>query len=150
MLHSRNESSAACRRGTRIAPMATLIGVALVAAAALGAWGGLGWLISSVPPGQPFAMVAAYALTFVGITFTAALGAWAVLRPRLLSGRLASPLGYVWHSMLLAFITLFALWLQSLRMLTPTVAVLLVGLYAFLELAILFGTRGSVELPFER
>jgi hypothetical protein len=30
------------------------------------------------------------------------------------------------------------------------VAVLLVGLYAFLELAILFGTRGSVELPLER
>jgi hypothetical protein len=52
--------------------------------------------------------------------------------------------------MLLAFIALFALWLQSLRMLTPTVAVLLVGLYGFLELAILFGTRGSVELPFER
>jgi hypothetical protein len=52
--------------------------------------------------------------------------------------------------MLLAVISLFALWLQSLRMLSPLVAVLLVGLYAFLELAILFGTRGSVELPLER
>ena len=130
--------------------MATLISVVLVSAAALGAWGGLAWLIGSVSPARPLAVAAAYGLTFAGITFTAALVAWAALRPRLLSGRLASPLGYVWHSMLLAFIALFAVWLQSLRMLTPTVAVLLVGLYGFLELAILFGTRGSVELPFER
>jgi hypothetical protein len=130
--------------------MAALIAVALVSAASLGAWAGLGWVIVSLPPNQPFALAAAYGLAFVGITLTGTLAAWLALRPRLQSGRLATPLGYVWHSMLLAVITLFALWLQSLRMLTPTVTLLLVGLYAFLELAILFGTRGSVELPLER
>jgi hypothetical protein len=39
------------------------------------------------------------------------------------------------------------MWLQTLRTLTPVVVVLLIGLYVFLELAVLFGTRGSVELP---
>src|ERR671928_1906998 len=129
--------------------MGVLVSVVCVAAAALGAWGGLGWLIFTESPGEPFALAEAYALAFAGITCTGSLAAWATLRPRLQSGRLASPLGYVWHAMLLATISLFALWLQSLRMLSPLVALLLVGLYAFLELAILFGTRGSVELPLE-
>jgi hypothetical protein len=130
--------------------MAVVLAVVLVGAASLGAWGGLGWLITSEPPDDPLALAEAYGLAFVAITCTASLAAWVALRPRLPTGRLASPLGYVWHAMLLAVITLFALWLQSLRMLSPLVAVLLVGLYAFLELAILFGTRGSVELPLER
>jgi hypothetical protein len=37
-----------------------------------------------------------------------------------------------------------------LRTLTPIVAGLLIGLYAFIELALLFGTRGSIELPVRR
>ena len=49
-----------------------------------------------------------------------------------------------------AIIVLFAVWLQTLRALTPVVAGLLVGLYVFLELAVQFGTRGSVELPVRR
>jgi hypothetical protein len=52
--------------------------------------------------------------------------------------------------MLLAVIVLFAVWLQTLRTLTPIAAVLLIGLYAFVELAVLFGTRGSIELPMRR
>ena len=40
--------------------------------------------------------------------------------------------------------------LQTLRTLTPIAAGLLVGLYALMELAVLFGTRGSVELPLKR
>lgn len=130
--------------------MATLLGVLFVSATALGAWAGLGWLIWTLPPDQPLALPAASALAFIAITCTGALGAWLGLRPRLDSGRLASPLGYVWHAMLLAVIILFALWLQSLRMLTPLVSVLLVGVYGLLELAVLVGTRGSVELPLER
>jgi hypothetical protein len=130
--------------------MATLLSVVLVATASVGAWGGLGWIVLTEPPDEPLALAEAYVLAFAAITCTTSLGAWLALRPRLQSGRLASPLGYAWHAMLLAIITLFALWLQSLRMLSPLVAVLLVGLYAFLELAILFGTRGSVELPLER
>jgi hypothetical protein len=76
--------------------------------------------------------------------------AWLVLRPRLEQGRLRSPAGYLAHSMLLAVIVLFAVWLQSLRTLTPIAAMLLIGLYAILELAVLFGTRGAVELPVRR
>jgi hypothetical protein len=58
--------------------------------------------------------------------------------------------GYFGHAMLFAIILLFAMWLQALRTLTPVVGMLLIGLYAVLELAVLFGTRGSVELPIRR
>ena len=129
--------------------MASLLIALLVLLTSAAAWGGVGWLIVNVPPSQPFALLAATVLAFTAMTGTAALGAWLVLRPRLEEGRLASPAGYIGHAMLLATIALFALWLQSLRMLTPLVATLLVGLYACLELALLFGTRGSVELPVE-
>jgi hypothetical protein len=130
--------------------MASLLVAALTFVAAAAAWGGLGWLLSNVPPNRPLAVLAAYAFAFAAITSTGALLAWLALRPRLEQGRLRSPAGYLAHSMLLATIVLFAAWLQSLRTLTPLVAVLLVGLYACTELAVLFGTRGSVELPVRR
>jgi hypothetical protein len=120
----------------------------LIAAGA--AWGGLGWMIFTIPPGRPFAQVGTYIFAFTAITATGALLAWLILRPRQEHGRLRSPAGYLAHSMLLAVIALFALWLQSLRVLTPTVALLLLGLYTCLELAVLFGTRGSIELPLRR
>jgi len=118
--------------------------------AAVAAWTSLGWLILNISPARPFAQVGAYVFAFTAITSSGALIAWLALRPRLEEGRLRSPAGFLAHSMLLAIIALFALWLQSLRVLTPVVAVLLVGLYTFLELAVLFGTRGSVELPLRR
>jgi hypothetical protein len=125
--------------------------VALVMLLTAGAaWGGLAWLVLNISPARPFAQVGAYVFAFTAITATGALLAWLVLRPRLEQGRLRSPAGYLAHSMLLALIALFALWLQSLRVLTPVVAILLLGLYTFLELAVLFGTRGSVELPLRR
>jgi hypothetical protein len=114
----------------------------LTLAAAAAAWAGLGWLVLNVPPARPLAVLAAYVFGFAAITSTAALLAW------LAFGRHGgSPAGYLAHSMLLATIVLFAMWLQTLRSLTPIVVVLLIGLYVFLELAVLFGTRGSVELP---
>ena len=120
----------------------------LIAAGA--AWAGVGWLVLNISPTQPFAQLGVYVFAFTAITATAAVVAWLLLRPRHEEGRLRSPAGYLAHSMLLALIALFALWLQSMRVLTPIVAILLVGLYTFLELAILFGTRGSVELPVRR
>jgi hypothetical protein len=87
---------------------------------------------------------------FAAITSTGTLLAWLALRPRTDEGQLASPARYVAHSMLLAVIVLFGLWLQAVRALTPVVIGLLVGLYACLELAVLVGTRGSVELPIRR
>ncbi|MGI9149429.1 MAG: hypothetical protein ACR2IK_23255 [Chloroflexota bacterium] len=117
---------------------------------AFAAWGGLGWLLTNVPPSRPLAVLAAYVFAFAAITSTAAFAAWLALRPRLDQGRLRSPAGYLAHSMLLAFIVLFAFWLQTLRTLTPIAAILLVGLYLCMELAVLFGTRGSVELSGRR
>jgi hypothetical protein len=122
----------------------------LTLCSAAAAWGGLGWLLTNVPPSRPLAVLAAYVFAFAAITSTASFGAWLALRPRLETGRLRSPAGYLAHSMLLAIIILFAIWLQTLRTLTPIVVVLLIGLYAFMELAVLFGTRGSVELPVRR
>jgi hypothetical protein len=130
--------------------MASLLLAALTLLAAVAAWGGLGWLLTNLGPGQPPAIFAAYTFGFVAISATVALLAWVALRPRDEDGHLKSPAVYLAHSMLLAIMALFALWLQALRSLTPVVALLLVGLYAVLELAVLFGTRGSVELSIRR
>jgi len=127
--------------------MASVLVAVAMAIAALAAWGGLGWIVLNVEPARPFAQLGGYVFAFTAITTTAALLAWLVFRPY---ARPRSPAGYLAHAMLLALIALFALWLQSLRVLTPIVAFLLLGLYAFLELAILFGTRGSVELPLRK
>ena len=126
--------------------MASLLVAALTLAAAILAWGGLGWLVLTIPPTRPLSLMAAYVFAFVAITATGAALMWLVRRPRTDDGQLKSPAGYLAHSMLLAVIVLFGLWLQALRTLTPVVALLLLGLYAVLELAVLFGTRGSVEL----
>ena len=126
--------------------MAGLVLAALTLGSAVAAWGGLAWLVVSVVPSRPGAMLVAYLFAFVAITSTGALLAWLALRPRHEDGQPKTPAGYLPHSMLLAIVLLFAAWLQGLRVLTPLVALLLVGLYAMLELAVLFGTRGSVEV----
>jgi hypothetical protein len=126
--------------------MASLLVAALTLLAAMLAWGGLAWLVLTIPPSRPLSMMAAYVFAFVGITATGAALVWLIRRPRTEDGQLKSPAGYLAHSMLLAVIVLFAAWMQALRTLTPVVALLLLGLYAVLELAVLFGTRGSVEL----
>jgi hypothetical protein len=130
--------------------VAGLLGALLTLGAAVAAWGGLGWLLTNVPPSRPLAVLAAYVFAFTAITSTVSLLVWLALRPRQDDHRLRSPASYLAHSMLLAVIALFAVWLQSLRTLTPIAAILLVGLYVFMELAVLFGTRGSVELPVRR
>jgi hypothetical protein len=131
--------------------MGSLPGVGLLLASGVAAWGGLGWLLLNVAPSRPLALLAVYVFAFVALTSSGTLVFWLVLRPRDPDdGRLRSPEGYLPHAMLLAVIVLFAMWLQALRTLTPIVALLLIGLYAAMELAILFGTRGSVELPIRR
>jgi hypothetical protein len=130
--------------------MASLVVAGLTFAASVAAWGGLGWLLTTVSPTRPLAIVVAYMFGFVAITSSASVLVWLVRRPRSDDGQLKSPVGYFGHAMLLAVIILFAMWLQALRTLTPVVVLLLIGLYAVLELAVLFGTRGSVELPLRR
>ena len=130
--------------------MASIVLAASMLAAGAAAWAGLGWLIVNVPPTRSLALAAAYVFAFAGLTSTLSVLGWLALRPRDDEGRLRSPASYLAHAMLLSVIGLFALWLQALRTLTPVVALLLIGLYAVLELAVLFGTRGSVELPLRR
>lgn len=127
--------------------MASVLVAVAMLIAALAAWGGLGWIVLNVEPTRPFAQVGGYIFAFTALTASVALLAWLVFRTY---GKPRSPAGFLAHAMLFALIALFALWLQSLRVLTPIVAMLLLGLYAFLELAILFGTRGSVELPLRK
>ncbi len=126
--------------------MASVLVALTMLLTSLAAWSGLAWLVATIPPGQSLALVAFYLFAFTGLSATAALAAWLALRQRQPAGRLRSPTGYLGHAMLFAAIVLFALWLQSLRMLTPVAAALLLGLYLFLELALLFGTRGAVDL----
>ncbi len=130
--------------------MASLAVVGVTLVAAILAWIGVGWLVLNVAPSRPLSLAAAYVFAFVAITATASLLLWLIRRPRTEDGQLKSPAGYLMHAMLLAVILLFGVWLQALRTLTPIVALLLLGLYAVLELAVLFGTRGSVELPMRR
>lgn len=130
--------------------MASLLLAGVTLVAALLGWAGLGWLVLSVAPSRPLALVAAYVFAFVALTASGALVMWVIRRPRSDEGKLESPAGYIAHAMLLAVILLFGMWLQALHTLTPIVALLLIGLYAVLELAVLFGTRGSVELPMRR
>jgi hypothetical protein len=130
--------------------MASLLVAGLTLVASVAAWGSLGWLVANIPPSRPMAVLAAYVFAFAASTTSAALLAWLAFRPRLDTGELRSPAGYLPHSMLLSTLLLFAAWLQTLRVLTPIVAALLIGLYTCTELAILFGTRGSVELPVRR
>ncbi len=126
--------------------MASVLVALALLLTSLAAWGGLAWLVATIPPAQSLALVAFYVFAFTGLSGTAALAAWLALRRHQPAGRLRTPTGYLGHAMLFAAIVLFALWLQSLRMLTLVVAALLLGLYVFLELALLFGTRGAVEL----
>lgn len=118
--------------------------------AAAVAWIGSAWVVFNVPPDRPFALAALFTFAFAGVTATGALVLWAIRRPRDEAGALASPARYLTHAMLLATIVLFGFWLQTLRALTPVVAILLFGLFAFLELAVLFGTRGSIEVSMRR
>src|SRR4029077_12193997 len=105
--------------------MARLVVALLPFAASVAAWSGLGWLLTNVPPSRPLAVVAAYVFAFAAITSTGALLAWVRWLPRHEQVHLRSPASYLAHSMLLAIIVLFAVWLQMLRTLTPIAAGLL-------------------------
>src|ERR1700687_2161050 len=103
--------------------MAGLVVALLTLGAAGAAWGGLGWLLTNVPPSRPLAVLAAFVFAFAAITSTVSLLAWLALRSRQDRSRPGSPAVYLAHSMLLGIIVLFAVWLQTLRTLTPTAAI---------------------------
>lgn len=114
-------------------------GLCLVLAAL--AWAGVAWTVLSVPPTNPVSLATFYLFAFLALAATATLFGWVAIRPHAPDGRLSTPLGLAGHGALFALVTLLSLWLQSLRQLSPTNAVLLAGLYVLLELALVFGTR---------
>ena len=107
---------------------------------------GIVWLVQTVPPSTPLAEPVLFLFVFVAVSCLVALGAWIVVRPRDQDGRRRSAVAFLGHAMLFAAVSLFALWLQSLRMLSPLNVLLLSGLYVCLDLALIFGTRGAVEV----
>jgi hypothetical protein len=109
--------------------------------AALGAWTLWGWLVIEVPPSGVPALIAFYALFFVAMSLSAAILFWWLARAPA-ARRWTTPSRYLGHAMLLSGLLVFALWLQSLRMLTLLNAVLLLGIFAMLELMLVLTSRG--------
>lgn len=121
--------------------MAIAVSALVLAMTSLLGWVALIALILDKSPRQPLALVALYGFLLAAVASTAALGAWFWQRGRARGARLASPAGYVPHSVLLAMMAVGALWLQSRRLLSPTAVLLFLGLYVSLEAAILLAAR---------
>ncbi len=107
------------------------------------ALGWLGWLLTvlGVPPSAPGAQAVFYGCLLVALTASGAVfGAVAARRrePRRLT---RGAVGFVPHSLLASFLLLFALWLQSLRMLAWPNALLLLGLFVLIEGAYSLASR---------
>ena len=116
---------------------------ALMGIAAAACWVALGWLIANVPPSGPMAQAGFYALLFPALACTVTLLAWGLRLFARGEGVRPTPLAYLSHGMVFSSLILFALWLQSLRMLTLVNAVLLLALFGFMEMAVLLGRRGG-------
>jgi hypothetical protein len=106
----------------------------------LAAWGLWGYTVLFVEPDILLAPIAFYLPLFVALTCTLS---------RVLVGKSASDGGdpplNLGHGAIVSVLILFALWLQSLRMLTSLNAVLLTALFLFIELGF-FLSRGQ-RLP---
>src|SRR5215207_6688310 len=108
---------------------------------AVGCWLALAWLATSLYPDQPRAMEIFYGLLFVALAGTVGTLVWVLGKLGWLRFGARSALASFAHGMVFSGLALFGLWLQSLRLLSPIHAMLLVGLYVFFELALTFGGR---------
>jgi hypothetical protein len=108
---------------------------------AVGCWLVLAWLATSLYPDQPRAMEIFYGLLFVALAGTVGALVWVLGKLGWLRFGARSALASFGHGMVFSGLALFGLWLQSLRLLSPIHAMLLVGLYVFFELALTFGGR---------
>ena len=114
-------------------------------AAAAFAWSALAWLVSSFVPENPLALACFYALLYLALATTVSLATWSVKRVNR-GDEPQSPLFWdLSHGMLFSSIALFALWLQSLRMLTPLNAALLLAIFTFMELMVMALQRAADE-----
>src|SRR5262249_28376180 len=98
----------------------------------------LGWTawtltVLGVPPSAPGAQSVFYGSLLVALTATGALMLAAAARHREPRRPTRGAVGYLPHALLASFLLLFALWLQSLRMLAWPNALLLLGLFVLIE-----------------
>ena len=111
-------------------------GRGLVIALTLGGWAVAAFVVLVLPV-SPTAQSLLYSAGFAALS-----GSWALLRELYVARRASesrsggahlSSVHYLGSGMRFAFAVEFALWLQSLRMLTPVYVALLVVTYLFLE-----------------
>ena len=98
----------------------------------------LGWVawmltVLGVPPSAPGAQSVFYGSLLVALTATGAVGLAIAARQREPRRPTRGAVGYLPHALLASFLLLFALWLQSLRMLAWPNALLLLGLFVLIE-----------------
>lgn len=116
----------------------------LVSFLTLCGWASWGYIVLFVDPGVPLAPLAFYGTLFVAVTCTLA---------QLLAGRAkgevdtngSSSAPNLGHAVALSTLLLFALWLQSLRMLMPLNVILLGATFLLIELGFFLG--GSRRRP---
>lgn len=112
----------------------------VLGAVAVLAW--TAWLLTvlSTPPTVPAAQAVFYGSLLAALTTSGALLLAALQRPRE-RRRARSAMSFVPHTLVASFLALFALWLQSLRMLSWPNALLLFALFAIFEGAMGLASR---------
>lgn len=98
----------------------------------------LGWLawvltVLGVPPGAPGAQGVFYGSLWLALGATGAGVLATAGRRREPRRPTRNAVGYLPHALLASFLLIFALWLQSLRMLAWPNALLLLGLFILIE-----------------
>jgi hypothetical protein len=102
------------------------------------AWALLAWLawaltVLGVPPSAPGAEGVFYSSLWVALGATGAVLLAVAAHQREPRRPTRSAVGYLPHALLASFLVIFALWLQSLRMLAWPNALLLLGLFVLIE-----------------
>jgi hypothetical protein len=108
---------------------------------ALAGWGALAWLVTHAYPDRPAALVQFFGALFVAVAASVAILIWCALSALRRANPPRYPLVYLSHGVALSGLAVFGLWLQSLRLLSPLHAVLLMGLFVFFEVALALGSR---------
>ncbi|HEY7068131.1 MAG TPA: hypothetical protein VII06_42160 [Chloroflexota bacterium] len=105
----------------------------ITGACALVGWTAWTLTVLGVPPSAPGAQSVFYGSLLVALTATGAVVLSIAARHREPRRPTRGAVGYLPHALLASFLLLFALWLQSLRMLAWPNALLLLGLFVLIE-----------------
>ena len=106
----------------------------------------LGWTawaltVLGVPPNAPGAQQVFYGSLLLALTTTGAIFLAVAARRREPRRATRGTAYFLLHAFLASFLLLFALWLQSLRMLTWPNGLLLLGLFGLIEAALSLANR---------